>query len=288
MRLTFFQRLLDQLHGRVALINHTGSLLLVSTLAERQFALVPGMQVEVLHREGDHVLIRQPVTQQLHSALAIRWLKFEFLLFQHQPDAVVDMQATRVPEPQRGLVEFCSSPAVQASLEPQQLKQLQQLLQLEAQPDAPKVLLAADLRGGAVDPLMLIERAFGPALEGVDEFFLQAPSALGTLYGETELLASALRSLVVELVSQHRSSRLLVRLHQSESELLITVQDIGDLQLPRMTRLSTDDVWSEPVMRSPDACAVIERHGGHLRMRGDMAQGRVTFSLPIAVKNVFN
>jgi hypothetical protein len=287
MRLNFFQRLLDQLHSRVAIINQAGTLLLVSELAERQFALTAGLQVDVLHREGDRVLIRQPVTQQLHSAQAIRWLKLEFLLFQHQPDAALDVQATALPDSQRGLIEFCSSPAVQACLEPQQLKQLQRLLQQDVEPDESEVL-AADLKGSAVDPLVLIERAYGPALEGVDEFFVQAPSALGTICGETELLASALRSLVVELVSQHRSSRLLARLHQIESELLITVQDIGDLQLPRMTRLNADTVWRAPVMRSPDACAVIERHGGHLRMRGDMAQGRVTFSLPIAVKNVFD
>ncbi len=287
MRLKFFQRLLDQLRGRVAIINQTGTLLLVSELAERQFALRPGLQIEVLHREGDRVLIRQPLTQQLHSALAIRWLELEFLLFQHQPEVPLDVPAPGMPETQCGLIKFCSSQAVQDCLEPQLLKQSQQL-QLEAEPDASGVVPVADLNGSAVAPLVLVERAFGPALDGVDEFFVQAPSVLGTLHGETELLASALRSLVVELVSQHRSSRLLARLHQLESELLITVQDIGDLQLPRMTRLSTDTVWSEPVMHSPDACAVIERHGGHLRMRGDMAQGRVTFIFPIAAKSVFN
>nr|WP_067298550.1 hypothetical protein [Marinobacterium profundum] len=287
MRLNFFQRLLDQLHGRVAIINHTGTLLLVSELAQRQFALSPGLQLELLHREGDRVLIRQPVTQQLHSALAIRWLKLEFLLFQHQPDAVPDAPVSKESESQHGLVKFCSSQAVQSCLEPQQLKQLQQLLQ-EAAPDASDAVLATDLKGAAVDPLVLVGRAFGPALDGVDEFFLQAPSALGTIKGEAELLASALRTLAVELVSQHRSRRLLVRLHQTEGELLITVQDIGDLQLPRMTLLSTDAVWSEPMMHSPEACAVIERHGGYLRMRGDMSQGRITVSLPVAVKSVFN
>lgn len=289
MRLQFFQRLLDQLNSRVAIINQAGTLLLVSELAQRQFALRPGAQVDVLHREGDRVMIRQPLTRQLHSALAIRWLRLEFLLFQSQPDpAVVNAPATSMSIPQRALIEFCSSPVVQSRLEPQEVQRLQRLLASETQTEPGELLSAAGLEGRMLNPITLIERAFGPALEGVDELFLQAPSTLGSVYGDEHLLVSALRALVVELVGQHRSNRLLVRLHQIDAELLITVQDIGELELPRMIRLGTDDVWTEPLMHSPDACAVIERHGGHLRMRGDVAQGRITFSFPVAVRNVFH
>jgi hypothetical protein len=177
---------------------------------------------------------------------------------------------------------------VQSRLEPQDVQQLQRLLANETQAEPGELPIAPDLKGQVLNPVALIERAFGPALEGVEELFLQAPSTLGSVYGDEDLLVSALRALAVELVGQHRSSRLLVRLHQIDAELLITVQDIGELELPRMIRLGTDDVWTEPLMHSPDACAVIERHGGQMRMRGDVAQGRVTFSFPVAVKNVFN
>ncbi len=286
MRLQFFQRLLDQLHSRVVIMNQAGTLLLVSELAERQLALAAGLQVDVLHREGDRILLREPVTQQLHSALGIRWLKLEFLLFQNPPEETA--VATQRGGSREGLVEFCSSQELQSRLEPQQRQHLQRLLESAVEPPLSGPVIAADLQGSMVDPLGLVEQAFGPVLAGVDEFYLQTPAALGAICGDTDLLASALRSLVEALVARHHSSRLLVRLHQIESELLITVQDIGELQLPRMTRLGSDAVWSEPVMHSPEACAVIERHGGQLRMRGDMAQGRVTFSFPIAVKNVFN
>ncbi|UTW13896.1 hypothetical protein [Marinobacterium rhizophilum] len=287
MRLQFFQRLLDQLHGSVAVMNQAGTLLLVSELAQRQFVLTPGLQVEVLHREGDRILLRQPTTQQLHSAQVIRWLKLEFLLFQRPPrEPLADAPAAMPADSE--LIEFCARTDIQSRLEPQQRRQLQRLLEDAAGVESVEPVVSADLQAATVEPLGLIEQAFAPALEGVDEFFLQAPSVLGSIYGDRGQLASALRSLVVTLVTQRCSRRLLVRLHQIESELLITVQDIGDLQLPRMTRLGTDEPWSEPVMHSPEACAVIERHGGQLRLRGDMAQGRVTFSFPIAVKNVFD
>jgi len=295
MRLMFFQRLLDQLQSRVAIINDQGVVLLVSERAKRQFALAPGARVEVLHREGDRILIHQPATQQLHSALSIRWLKLDFLLFQGpEPEALPGEQPElpRASNRDRALFEFCSSAALQSQLAPHELQQLQRLLAGddagESRHAGPKAGVAADIDGKVLNPLALMNRAFGPRLSGVDEFFLQAPSTLGALHGDEALLASALRSLAIDLVHQQHNSRLLARLHQDGAQLLITVQDIGPLQLPRMTRLDTDAVWDGPVMDSPASCSVIERHGGQLRVRGDMPQGRITISLPLAIKGVFN
>lgn len=293
MRLMFFQRLLDQLQSRVAIINDQGAVLLVSERAKRQFALAPGARVEVLHREGDRVLIHQPATQQLHSALSIRWLKLDFLLFQGpEPEALPGEQPAlpRASNHDRALIEFCSSAALQSRLAPHELQQLQRLL---ANDDAGEsrhagLGVAADIDGRVLNPLALMKRAFGPRLGGVDEFFLQAPSTLGALHGDEALLASALRSLAIDLVHQQHNSRLLARLHQDGAQLLITVQDIGLLQLPRMIRLDTDAVWDGAAMDSPASCSVIERHGGQLRVRGDMPQGRITISLPLAIKGVFN
>ncbi|MFC6669336.1 hypothetical protein [Marinobacterium aestuariivivens] len=109
---------------------------------------------------------------------------------------------------------------------------------------------------------------------------MQVPLPLGRLQGRTAGLAAALRSLTEELVLRHRSHRLLVRLRQEPEQLLINVQDIGDMELPGMRRLEIDGHWQGAPLDQVQACEVIEMYGGSLRMRGQVAQGRVNISLP--------
>ncbi|MFC6669337.1 hypothetical protein [Marinobacterium aestuariivivens] len=112
MRIQFFQRLLDLLCARVAVIRSDGEIALSSQLARRQLELEPGTRLEVLHREGERLLVRQPCTQQLHSATGLRWAAFEFVLFQAPPVGIDSELAVR----HRMLTELCRQPRFQAAL----------------------------------------------------------------------------------------------------------------------------------------------------------------------------
>lgn len=267
MRLDFFQRLLDLLGGSAVVINDAVEVVLASALAQRQLALEPGDRLEVMQREGDRVLLRQPRTQRLHFAIGLHWQKFEFLLLESmQPVTDTSGRGHQV------LLDFFRSPAVQASLPPAERRELHSIL--GRQPSS------GTGPGDLIDPVELIRMALAPPLSTKPELYLQVPHPLRKLHGRSQELAAALRSLTEGLVASHRSRRILVRLHQGRDELLLTIQDIGTVELSGMRRLEAAQRWSGRRPDQTEACETIERCGGTLLIRGPVAHGRISISLP--------
>ncbi|NVK40025.1 MAG: hypothetical protein HWE39_02180 [Oceanospirillaceae bacterium] len=276
MRLQFFQRLLDLLDGRVVVINDRGEILLASQAARWQLGLAPGRRLDLLHREGERVVVRQPLTQQLHSAIALRWLKLEFLLLKTPSVQPLAESPTELSQRHRELVEFCRRPELLAVLPAAERRALRALTGTD---DGQQF---QSIHGQGFDALEMVRLALAPPFAGRPEFFFQVPTPLLPVGGDRQQLASALRCLSMELVARHRCRRLLVRLHQGRNELLITVQDIGEMELPGMQRLTTALKWRGALLDQMQACEVVERFGGRLKLRGPVAQGRISIGLPTA------